>query len=113
MTFNPETALESIGFGGDGDQVDAFLALERHFAVSLDDTDCGQWRTAGDVFSVLLKALPEEQRERADLWPTFAKIMCAETGADASRLGHDTLLLALPISVVLGRWITNLLGRRS
>ena len=112
MKFDPETSLESIGFGGDGDQVDAFLALERHFGVSIDDTDCGQWRTAGDVFSALLIALPEEQRARAYLWPTFAKIMCEETGADASRLGHDTLLLALPISVVLRRWLRNSFGRR-
>ncbi|GGY97830.1 hypothetical protein [Novosphingobium colocasiae] len=105
MSVHTITPLESIGFGGDGDQVDAFLALERHFDVSIDDTECGQWRTAGDVFTAFLQALPEKQRERDDLWPTFANIMCEETGADASRLGYDTLLLALPISTVLLRWI--------
>src|SRR4051812_37888224 len=107
MSSSPNTQLESIGFGGDGDQVDAFLALERHFGVSIDDAQCGQWRSAGDVFNALLRALPKEQRNRADVWPAFAKIMCGETGADASRLGHDTLLLARPISTVLRRWLRN------
>lgn len=110
MLFDTNTPLESIGFGGDGDQADAFLALERHFGVSIDDTHCGQWRTAGDVFSAFMQALPEDQRERDDLWPTFANIMCEETGADASRLRHDTLLLALPISSVLRRWLRNAFG---
>lgn len=110
MSISHNTPLESIGFGGDGDQVDAFLALERHFGVSIDDAQCGQWRTAGDVFTAFLQALPEEQRERDDLWPTFANIMCDETGADASRLGHDTLLLAVPISTVLRRWLRNAFG---
>lgn len=107
MLIGPTTSLGSIGFGGDGDQVDAFLALEHHFGVSIDDAQCGQWRTAGDVFAALLQALPAEQRERDDLWATFANIMCEETGADASRLGRDTLLLALPISTVLRRWLRN------
>ena len=110
MSGSPNTQLESIGFGGDGDQVDAFLALERHFEVSIDDAQCGQWRTAGDVFTALLQALPEERRDRDGLWPTFAKIMCEETGADAPRLGRDTLLLALPISTVLRRWLRNAFG---
>jgi len=99
--------LESIGFGGDGDEVDAFLALERHFGVSIDDAHCSEWRTAGNVFNALLQALPEDQRRREDVWPSFARIMCEETGADASRLGPDTLLLALPISKVLGRWFAS------
>lgn len=105
MSIDNNAALESIGFGGDGDQVDAFLALERHFGVSIDDAQSGEWRTAGDVFSALLQSLPEDQRERDDLWPTFATIMCEETGADASRLGHATLLLGLPITTVVKRWL--------
>ena len=110
MSVAPNTTLESIGFGGDGDQVDAFLALERHFGVSIDDAHCGKWRTAGDVFAALLQALPEKQREHDDLWPTFANIMCDETEVDASRLGHDTLLLALPMRKVLRRWLRNAFG---
>jgi hypothetical protein len=104
---NHNQPLESIGFGGDGDQVDAFLALERHFRVSIDDTQCGQWRTAGDVFAALLQALPEDRRQDKDVWHSFAEIMCEETGADASRLGPDTLLLGLPIGKLLRRWFES------
>ena len=112
MSISPNTSLESIGFGGDGDQVDAFLGLERHFGVSIDDAERAQWRTAGDVFAAFLQALPEEQKDRDDLWPTFADIMCEETGADASRLGHDTLLLALPINTHLRRWFRKAFRQR-
>jgi hypothetical protein len=107
MTNERIEPLESIGFGGDGDQVDAFLALERHFGVSIDDAQCSQWRTAGDVFDALLQALPEDQLRRKDVWPPFAQIMCEETGADASRLSPDSLLLALPLSKVLQRWVKS------
>jgi len=103
--------LETIGFGGDGDQVDAFLALERHFGVDIDDTDCGAWRTAGDVFKALTEAMPVEQRLRQGNWSEFAAIMCEETGADATRLGRDTLLVALPLSFIISRWLGKLLKR--
>ena len=103
--------LDTIGFGGDGDQVDAFFALEKHFGVSIDDRDCRRWLTAGDVFAALVRALPEYEREREGLWPAFAAIMCDETGADASRVRPDTLLIALPLSVVIGRWLRKVLGK--
>ncbi len=85
--------MATIGLGGDGDEVDAIQAVEQHFGVALDYGDAPNWRTAGDVFQSLLKALPLDQRGRDELWPTFAAIICDETGADASRVGPDTLLL--------------------
>ena len=97
--------LETVGFGGDGDQVDAFLALERHFGVDLDDTDCAEWRTAGHVFSALLRATPVDQQDREENWWEFAAILCEETGADASRLGSDTLLLGHSLSFIVARWL--------
>ena len=112
MSISTSKSLESVGFGGDGDEVDALLALEHHFGVSIDNSECVQWRTAGDVFEALLLALPEKQRVRDDLWPTFAQIMCAETGVDASRLGQDTLLLALPISTLFLRWLRKVVSKR-
>jgi hypothetical protein len=104
--------LERIGLGGDGDDVDAIQAVERHFDVTLDYGDAPTWRTAGDVFSSLLRALPAEQRQRDDLWPIFAAIMCDETGADASRVGPETLLLGLPLRVVVARWLDRVFGSR-
>ena len=94
MAADQAQPLESIGLGGDGDEVDAILDVERHFGISLDHEDAPGWVTAGDVFASLLKALPPDQRSRSDLWPSFATVMCEETGADASSVGSDTLLLA-------------------
>ena len=99
--------LETIGLGGDGDEVDAVTAVEKHFAVSLDYGDAPGWRSAGDVFASLLKVLPPEQRERPDLWRTFATLLCRETGADASRVTPDTLLLGLPLKTYVGRWLRD------
>ena len=99
MPVNQPQPLETIGLGGDGDQVDAYLALEKHFGVSIDDTEVASWRTAGDVFDALFDALPEYRKQRDVIWPTFAAILCDETGADASRVGPNTLLLALPLRV--------------
>jgi hypothetical protein len=111
MNVKKAKPLETIGFGGDGDQVDAFFALEKHFGVSIDDSDCGRWVTAGDVFAALTAALPEQKRKQEYVWPAFAKIMCDETGADASRLGSETLLLGLPLSVVVRRWLRKVFGK--
>ena len=111
MSVSEERQLETIGFGGDGDQVDAFLALERHFGVDIDDTDCGAWRTAGNVFDALLNAMSNEQRLQRNNWSEFAAIMCAETGADATRLGRNTLLLGLPLSFIVSRWLKKVLRR--
>lgn len=113
MSVSQGQQLETIAFGGDGDQVDAFLALERHFGVDIDDTDCGAWRTAGDVFDALLNAMPTEQRLRPSNWSEFAAIMCEETGADATRLGRNTLLLALPLSFIVSSWLKKVFRRWS
>ena len=105
--------METIGLGGDGDELDAVLALEEHFAVALDYRDASGWRTAGDVFQSLLRALPAEKRHRGELWPDFATIMCRETGADPSHVGADTLLLALPLREIVGQWLRKLARARS
>jgi hypothetical protein len=112
MAADRTQSLESIGLGGDGDEVDAILAVERHFRVSLDYEDAPGWATAGDVFASLLKALPSDQLARSDLWPSFAAIMCEETGADASLVGPETLLLGgVPLGTGVGRWLNRLFRR--
>lgn len=100
--------LETIGFGSDGDEVDAVLEVEKYFGVSFDYAEAATWQTAEDVFAALLNALPPDQSDREHLWAAFTKIMCSETGADASLVGPDMLLLALPLQVVLGRWLSRL-----
>lgn len=113
VSLSQQQQLETIGFGGDGEQVDAFLALERHFVVGIDDTDCSAWRTAGDVFDALLNAMPAEQRLRQSNWSEFAAIMCEETGADARRLGPETLLLGHPLSFLIARWLRKVVRREA
>jgi hypothetical protein len=105
MSADRPEQLETIGLGGDGDEVAAIEAVERHFGIALDDSDAPRWRTAGDVFGSLLKALPPGWHDRDDLWPAFAAILCEETGADPSRVRPDTLLLALPLRTLIGRWL--------
>jgi hypothetical protein len=104
MPTDQDQTLETIGLGGDGDEVDAIAAVERHFGVNLHYEDAAGWETAGHVFASLLSALPADKREEPGLWPTFATILCGETGADPSRAGPDTLLLALPLRLVIRRW---------
>jgi hypothetical protein len=95
------------------DFFNSLLEVERHFGVALDYGDAPRWLTAGDVFASLLKALPPDKRDGEDLWATFTAIMCSETGADASRVGPDTLLLGLPLSVVISRWLDRMFGSAS
>ncbi len=112
MAASQNQYLETIGLGGDGDEVDAVRNLERHLGVSLDYGDASGWRTAGDVFLSLVNALPRHERDQEDLWATFTAIMCNETGADAAKVGADTLLLGLPLRVVLGRWVDRMFRAR-
>jgi hypothetical protein len=105
MPHVPDSPLETIGLGGDGDEVDAIVAVERRFDVALDYTAAASWQTAGDVFAALIEALPEHQRHSSDIWPIFAAILCEETGADAARVAPNTLLLGLPFNIVVARWL--------
>lgn len=95
--------LETIGLGGDGDEVEAIVAIERHFGISLDYGDASNWVTAGELFGSVLKALPADRAGGEDLWPQFARNLCEETGADPSRVAAETLLLAMPLRTLAGR----------
>ena len=111
MTARDGVALESLGLGGDGDEVDAITAVEVRFGVVLDYDDAKHWVTAGDVFDSLLKALPADLRDRDATWQEFAIAISRETEVDAARVGPDTLLLGLPIREHVRRWIKRTLGR--
>jgi hypothetical protein len=106
----PDKPLDTIGLGGDGDEVEAIEAVERHFDVSLDYTGASSWQTVGDVFAALIQVLPEHQRRSSAVWPTFVAILCDETGADAARIVPDTFLLARPLQEVVVRWLIRTFG---
>jgi hypothetical protein len=103
--------LETIGLGGDGDEVDAIEAVERRFGVVLDTADSANWVTAGDVFSSLLRGLPQDRRDADAAWRPFCEAICEESGADPRKVGPDTLLLAIGVREILVRWIRRVLGR--
>jgi hypothetical protein len=103
--------LVCIGLVGDGDEVDAIVGVEKHFGISLDYADAPKWVTAGDVFASLLSALPSEQRQRDDVWPQFASIMCDETGADPLQLAPETLLLGPAPPGPFGKWLKRVFSR--
>jgi hypothetical protein len=106
------STLEAIGLGGDGDEVDAILEVERSFGVVLDKADAPRWRTAGDVFESHLRALPPERRDAAAAWPIFCAAICEETGADPRRVGSGTLLLGGPsLRDLFVSWFKRLLSR--
>ena len=95
--------LESLGLGGDGDEVDAITRVEQAMGVFFPIEDAEQWVTVGDVFRSVLKQLPASDRQPDLLWPTFAAAIAQETGVDPTRVGTETRLLALTIDEHLER----------
>lgn len=84
---------QSLGLGGDGDEIAAITEVERCFGVRLDYSESQSWKTAGDVFAALQRALPAELAAADDTWARFAKAISLETGVDHSRVTHETSLL--------------------
>lgn len=87
-------AAQSVGLGGDGDEIDAIGEVETAFGVTLDYSDAHNWSTAGDVYAALLRALPPPEAEKPDVWDRFAAALCRETGISPSRISPDSELLA-------------------
>ena len=85
---------QSVGLGGDGDEIAAIEEVERTFGVTLDKADAPSWETAGDVFASLLKALPKDEAARRDVWARFADAITRETGANPARIQMDSPLLS-------------------
>jgi hypothetical protein len=93
MTNAKNLPPHSLGLGGDGDEIAAILAVERHFEVQLDYSGADHWKTVGDVFSALKRALPTPQAESSETWPRFCNAISQETGVDPLMVTNETLLL--------------------
>lgn len=91
-------SLESLGLGGDGDEIAAIAEIERQFGVCLDYSGAGNWHTAGDVFTALRHKLPSDTRDDVEVWRKFAEAISSETGANPGKVAPSTLLLAKPLS---------------
>lgn len=88
------TSPQSVGLGGDGDEIFAINDVERAFGVKLDKTDAPHWHTAGDVFSSLCKALPADRRDESGLWTRFSEALSAQTGVDPKTIEKESPLLS-------------------
>lgn len=86
--------FESLGLGGDGDEICATSDVERCFGVTLDYSEACRWRTVGNVCSALEAALPAGLRGAPDNWTRFTRAIAGETGIDPTKIGPQTLLLA-------------------
>jgi hypothetical protein len=93
MTSLKNLPPHSLGLGGDGDEIDAIAHVERLFAVQLDYSQADRWRTVGDVFSALQRALPPERASSSETWSRFLEAMSQETGVDPLQVTEETLLL--------------------
>jgi len=91
---------QSVGLGGDGDEIAAIGEVEKAFGVTLDYGSAHEWRTAGDVYAALLRELPAGAADQPDTWRRFAIAICEETGTFPSSIGPESALLAEP-----GIWV--------
>lgn len=94
MTGEAKAPLVDLGLGGDGDEIVAIEEVERQFGIRLDTSDASTWRTVGDVYASVLRALPPGSADAADTWRTFARAISRETGVDPDRVRPETFLLA-------------------
>ena len=85
---------QSVGLGGDGDEIVAIEEVEREFGVRLDYTNAHEWSTAGDVYAALLRALPAGEADQPGVWDRFAIAICRETGASPANLTLESELLS-------------------
>lgn len=105
--------LESIGLGGDGDEVDAIARVEERFGVAFDIEDCARFVTVGDVWRALLAALGASEADPAGLWPDFVRALGEESlaGDEYDSVGLETALLGPPFVEVLKRAARRLFRR--
>ena len=86
-------ALESIGLGGDGDEVVAIEAAFARFGFAVPVDDAPGWLTVGHVWRSLRELVPGiEAQPKA--WEHLVETLCAETGAEPAQVGMETRLLA-------------------
>jgi hypothetical protein len=105
MIGTDKPPLESLDLGGDRDEVDVIRAVAGRLSLSLDYSDAPTWVTVGDVFASVLKAAPPNRPQTPELWSHFAQVISEEADVDASRVRPETLLLAVPLAELLGRWL--------
>ena len=90
------STLDTVGLGGDGDEIAAIAEVERQFGVRLDYSHAREWRTVGDVFKALQQSLPVGLGEGEAVWRRFAEAISRETGVDPENVATSTRLIGKP-----------------
>jgi hypothetical protein len=85
--------LESVGLGGDGDEVIAIESAFARFGVDVPVEDAKNWVTVGDLWSSLCRILPKAP-DQPDAFFRFCTALAYETGVDPKHLDHNSRLLA-------------------
>jgi hypothetical protein len=91
MGTNPP---QSVGLGGDGDEIAAIRDVEEAFGVALDYADAPGWSTAGNVYASRCNALPAEDAQNLDVWERFATALTLGTGVDPKCIEPGSPLLS-------------------
>ncbi len=84
--------LESVGLGGDGDEVIAIENAFARFGVDVPVEDAPNWVTVGDVWSSLCRALPKAPYQ-PDAFLRFCTALAYETAVDPKKVDENTRLL--------------------
>ena len=86
-------AVQSVGLGGDGDEIEAIEDVEKAFGVKFDPTEASNWHSAGDLFSSLCTLLPAHEIKQDNLWDRFAIALTGVTGVDPKMIKKDSPLI--------------------
>ena len=84
--------LESVGLGGDGDEVIAIENAFARFGIDVPIEDASKWVTVGDVWESLCRVLPKAS-EQPDAFLRFCTALAYETDVDAKLIDQNSRLL--------------------
>ena len=101
--------LTHLGLLGDGDEVAALRHVEKEFGLRIYPGKTEHCFTCGDLFDVVVAAMPPSAPGDATIWERFCRALCLETGDRPDLVRRETILIA-PSPPSSG-WLRRVLGR--
>ena len=84
--------LDSVGLGGDGDEVIAIENAFARFGIDVPVEDAPRWVTVGDVWSSLCRVLPKAS-DQPGAFLRFCAALAYETAVDPKLIDEKSRLL--------------------
>ena len=84
--------LDSVGLGGDGDEIDAVEKAFARFGVPVPYDDAPTWVTVGDLWASLLCLLLRAAKQ-PDAFLRFCRDLCDEPGIDPHLIDENSRLI--------------------